>query len=411
MNRNNLFIRPSRVVMYVGLIQVSVGVLAGTAQFAAWRTEKSYSGYELLYLALLIFALYIGVKISGQGRENLANVQDRLNELKRLSSSISRLIKIFTLLTLVGYGIWLGLAIARGLTVPTVLSGISGEGAGIKAIKIYLTTVSGVTTLTQFSSTVAALSGILRKLGDKTYRYYLMAVLIPGAVRALLNAERLALLEPLVAFLVVQLFLGAKLSIRARIITLVVFPSIFAAYEFTRSWVAFYASRFDGNFWDFILSRLLAYYATALNNGYILINELSPGPRFPFYSFNFLFTIPPLDRLLDYRKILEYNPFDGLRSFLRFHGNPEFNNPNGFLVLVMDWGWILAAAVLLTLGFVLGKTYSSAMKSSLPAMVLYSCLFLGILELPRYLYFSLGRAFPIYIAYFLIKREVSKNEK
>lgn len=411
MIREQNFIRPQRIILYVGFIQILVGVLASETLFTAWKTTKVYTDYDLIYLVVLISALYFGSVLGFQGKNNFASAQQRLIEVARYSASITRLTKLFTTATLLGYAIWTFLAISRGLTVPAVLSGITGQGDGIKGVKVFLTTVSGVTTLTQFSSTAAALSGIMRKIGNKSYKYYFLAVLIPGVVRALFNAERLALLEPLVAFLIVQLFLGAKLSFRAKIFTLVVFPSIFAAYEFTRSWVAYYGSRFDGSFWDFILGRLLAYYATALNNGFILIDTLGQGPRFPFHTFNFLFSIPPFDKSLDYRQLLGYNPFDGLRSFLKVYGNPEFNNPNGLLVLVLDWGWILASAMLFSLGYMLGKTYKSAMMSSLPAIVAYSCLFLGILELPRYFYFTLGRAFPIFIAYFLIKREFKKNEK
>jgi membrane-associated phospholipid phosphatase len=218
------------------------------------------------------------------------------------------------------------------------------------------------------------------------------------------NAERLALLEPLIAFLIVQLFFGAKLSYKSKIISLVVFPTLFAAFEFTRSWVAYYGSHYDGSFWDFILIRLLAYYATGLNNGFLLLDNLGPGPRFPFYTFNFLFQIPPLHQLLNFQEILGYEPFDGLRSFLRVHGNPEFNNPSGFLVLVMDWGWLISAGVLFLVGFMLGIIYKRAIESDLLAILTYSTLFIGIVEMPRYFYFSTGRAFPIYLAYFWIKK-------
>jgi hypothetical protein len=411
MSLENRLIQPHRTLLYIGFAQIAVGLLATNVQFSAWKSEKAYSGYDLIYVSLLIVAIFFGAILCVSNTSIASSSEVRKEVALDHSSVIIRLTKFFTTLVLVGYAIWIILAVTRGLTFSVVLSGLTGQGAGIKGVKNYLGTVPGITTLTQFSSTAAALCGVLRKIGFSSYKYYFTLILVPGILRAVFNAERLALLEPLIAFLIVQLFFGAKLSYKSKIISLVVFPTLFAAFEFTRSWVAYYGSHYDGSFWDFILIRLLAYYATGLNNGFLLLDNLGPGPRFPFYTFNFLFQIPPLHQLLNFQEILGYEPFDGLRSFLRVHGNPEFNNPSGFLVLVMDWGWLISAGVLFLVGFMLGIIYKRAIESDLLAILTYSTLFIGIVEMPRYFYFSTGRAFPIYLAYFWIKKEIRNHEK
>lgn len=93
------------------------------------------------------------------------------------------------------------------------------------------------------------------------------------------------------------------------------FPVIFAMLEFTRSWTNYYAKAFDGTFLDFIVLRLFSYYATSLNNGFLLIDKIGQGPRHPFYSFNFIYQFPVYGKDIVIGNEI-YNPREGLLTFL-----------------------------------------------------------------------------------------------
>jgi len=76
--------------------------------------------------------------------------------------AIGKLFRASFYLCLLGYALWIALAVQRGMTPSVVLGVLSGEkGAIYDARFIYLPTVGGVTTLTQFGSAAMVLGAIL----------------------------------------------------------------------------------------------------------------------------------------------------------------------------------------------------------------------------------------------------------
>lgn len=57
---------------------------------------------------------------------------------------------------------------------------------------------------------------------------------------------------------------------------------LFGINEYFRSWLNLYVDRWE-SFWGFILSRLAAYYVTAVNNGALMFEKLDPL-YVPFYT-------------------------------------------------------------------------------------------------------------------------------
>ena len=76
------------------------------------------------------------------------------------------------------------------------------------------------------------------------------------------------------------------------------------------------------------------------------------------------------------------------------YGNPEFNNPGGLAVPVIDFGPVGALVFFLIAGVVIGFAYRSWRQGNPVGLLVYPVFFTGLLELPRYLYWTEGRVFP-----------------
>src|SRR5260370_24040280 len=94
-------------------------------------------------------------------------------------TTMAKLFKLSFYLCLLGYALWVGLAIQRGITPQTVVGVLAGEkGAMYDARFTYLPTVGGITTLTQFGIAaviLGALIGFCR--GWRTVRFKLAMLL------------------------------------------------------------------------------------------------------------------------------------------------------------------------------------------------------------------------------------------
>jgi hypothetical protein len=80
------------------------------------------------------------------------------------------------------------------------------------------------------------------------------------------------------------------------------------------------------------------------------------------------------------------------------HGTPEFNNSSGLAAPFVDYGIPGGLVYMLAAGVVLGLLYRSFLESSPTGLLIYPILFLGVVELPRYINWSQGRVFPSIVA-------------
>src|SRR5258706_3951956 len=194
------------------VIAIAAYVIPESTYRAYWRMPKFFDlrALEITFacVAVFIFGALLGtafmsrVKPAGQAATDLS---DRIPW-----RFVGTLFRISFYLCVLGYSIWMGLAIQRGMTLSNVAEILAGEkGAMYDARFTYLPTVGGVTTLTQFgtaSVTLGAVIGFFR--GWKSVRFKLGVLALLALLRALINSERFALIELFVPFLIVGL--GAR---------------------------------------------------------------------------------------------------------------------------------------------------------------------------------------------------------
>ena len=378
-------LRPAPIVFLVLTLSILSALVFGTSNFDQIRSTRSYQFYDLLALAILsggfVFALHLGGKVTFS-----SHPYNRMSTL-----TIVRYEKMLFGLVTLGYLVWASLAISRGLGLQSFLDILNLEKNSVVNTKSLLKGIAGVTSLTQLTPILSAILGFLR-LHALPWRTHFLLISLFGLIRAVLNAERLSIFEFLVPFAVVHLFYSPKLQWKKLVPIVLTFPVIFATLEYTRSWTNYYSKAFDGSFLDFIILGLFSYYATSVNNGFLLIDKIGEGPRHPFYSFNFFYEFPVYGQDIVVGNEV-YNPREGLITFFKIYSNPEFNNPGGLTSLVLDFGWVIAFFYLLLVGFLIGMLWKRAMQDD-RAVFLYSALFLGLMELPRYYFFGSSRFFP-----------------
>jgi len=95
---------------------------------------------------------------------------------------------------------------------------------------------------------------------------------------------------------------------------------------------------------------------------------------------------------------LDYDRFMGL---LEFGANPEFNNWGGLLAPIVDFGVTGGLAYWAVMGLVTGYLYNLYLRKHPLGMCMYPVVYLALTEVPRYLYWSEGRASPA-LAYLLL---------
>jgi hypothetical protein len=313
--------------------------------------------------------------------------------------------KLFVI-TVLAYGIWLSIGIARGVNLASSFSTVvTGQATDFSAIKGPLTPVGGVTTFMQLGPVVASIYVLRHKLGMRRSRGPILILLLLSAGRALLYAERLAFLEVLSAILITSVLLTTNdrphqvaKARGARTVRLVPFVApfalagLFGVTEAGRSWASHYASTGVG-FWGFIGSRLGGYYATAVNNSALLVQNFD-SPHVPLYSISWFWNLPLLSSVSPFASVAGNDPTVGWISFLGRISNPEFNNV-GMLSLVWDYGPYLAPVAFMLFGIAMAEVFNRARRGSVVAVVGYASLFVGLMDLPRYFYVGQGRAFPI----------------
>lgn len=307
--------------------------------------------------------------------------------------------RVLATITFAAYGAWLLIGISRGMDLAIIGDLLRGDSSAPYRLKeYYLDPVSGVTTWAQLGIVVGPLAILRGKLTSIKASPLIIALVITSAARAVLFSERLAVLEVVVSAGIAWLIFRTKppfffrnaaavvLSYVTLWVSLVVF---FGVFEYTRSWLHYYASRFDGGVADFAWQRLLGYYATAFNNA-ALQGQVAQSD----------FTIAYILQGELYRTLLgpaaeEANRF---ASSLQSLSNPEFSNVSGLLVPSNAFGsigglgfWIIVAAII-------GAVAVLASRGRLIAILAYCTIGIGILEVDRLFYYGTSRYLAAIIA-------------
>jgi oligosaccharide repeat unit polymerase len=316
-------------------------------------------------------------------------------------------------LTAFGYAAFLAAGVARGARPSTLANALTNNFTG--QVKTMFAPVTGITTFTQMGIAFTILAGLRLAIRGRNGRVLrrLGVVFLLALVRSFFLTERLAILELAVPLLAIS---AVRMRHRSRYRSLVPFMPIlfipvllvvFGLFEYSRSWV-FFRTRTSLSYPDFVVHRLAGYYATAYNNGAISLISGKPKGVMPFGSLQALWTTPGLSQLHLFQLLSHgFNPGTYGDALYQL-GNPEFNNPCGLAQPLFDFGIPGGMVFFVVAGIVVGFTYRGFRNNNPYGVLIYPLLFTGLMELPRYLYWTQGRVVPSVVALAITARLMTR---
>ncbi|MFL6055672.1 MAG: hypothetical protein ACJ72W_22640 [Actinoallomurus sp.] len=374
-----------------------------------WRTPKYFGTADALLTALLLGIFVVGTMVP-----NLTRRRTQARSPQLIVTAAQRRVllmagRVFLGLTLVGYVSWMVAALSRGFGKQQLLGALSLEqGALLSARGEYLTTVPGLTTLTQFGPLALILLLLDRRINDRRHTLWLTVLATFSLARVFLNAERLALMEMAVPIVVLCAAMQPKHHRKQRTWLWAMIPlfapaavtTIFGVFEYTRSWNDFYARHSHIGFGTFVLRRLGGYYATASNNSAILLHHYAPSAPMNF-TLPFVSDAPILRWSFRHIHSGVVSRPDGWSALLMRYGNLEFVNDGGILPTITDFGLAGALAWWGAIGLLIGICYRSMRSGEIRGLIVYAVTYLGLLEMGLVFYWGLGRAFPVIVGGFV----------
>jgi len=216
----------------------------------------------------------------------------------------------------------------------------------------------------------------------------------------------LALIEVLIPLLVVTALTvssDSKWRGLSRSAPLIVAPlvwAIFAISEYTRSWV-YYQMTTSMPFIDWVTTRLAGYYVTSFNNSAMFVQAHADSNATPYFSIPFIWNAPGVDAAAQ-GGVNGFGADEWWTYILNTQGSKDFTNVGSFLVTYGEFGMIGMIVFWLVAGLIVGGIFSKLTKGGVPSLIAYASIFVGILELPRFIYWTQGRATPILIAILVI---------
>lgn len=378
---------------------VATVVVPNETYMSEWRVPKFLTGDLPTILAVLMLTFFVGILLgSGMAvRGGEATITFTPRRVQYLRTAY----RVLVFLTLVGYALWFASAIAQGVSLTELIGVLNREEGAIGTLKENSRPIGGVTTMTQFGPVAVAIGFILRKLGVGGRSYLWFFAL--AAVRAMFYAERLALIEVLVPFIILAALTvdparrGAKLVRIAPVLAMPVIWGVFAVFEYTRSWV-YYQWITPLPFTDWVSLRLAGYYTTSFNNSALMVDAMPTTSTLPYFTIDGFWNAPVISSLFPYPARMGMEPTEWWATTLKINANPEFNNTGSFLVSYAEFGLVFAVLIWLVVGVMVGAVFTKMTKGSFPAMLGVATLFVGLLELSRFTYWTQGRAFPVLLA-------------
>ncbi|MGI9543362.1 MAG: hypothetical protein ACR2MX_08890 [Cyclobacteriaceae bacterium] len=281
---------------------------------------------------------------------------------------------------------WLFIWVAIIMNILIVAHGIAVFDGNIHTSKQSLEDFGGINIISQFYmffTPIVLYDGLSK--GSKHVKYvmfFLGAILL---LRTGFLAERVAFLEFLVPVLVTLAFVKKiKISLSAIIRYTVLFLLFFVALELTRQFYIQYIVRGDQDVdvyfalsWSF--ERFFAYYADTQNKLYFLLEN-----NLGFTQANYLYFV---DRLMG--RVGGVSSDTNIVDF-GVHSWQDFTNIGGLSALFLDFSYFGIVAFVAMIGCFL-ILWKKLKQGSAFALAVYPHFVVGILELPRYVYFYLTR--------------------
>lgn len=355
--------------------------LFGQPYFLSETTRTVAIGY-LLILAVAFVAL-----VPMRAYSHHAIVLDA-----RAQDWLRRSVRVLSLITFSAYGVWGVAALARGLNASTVFALLSGDPGTMYVLRYqYFETLGGVTTWMQLGALLAPLAILRSKALGKSPTHILVWLFGLALVRALLNSERLALIEigisTVLAFLILRPSvprlaknpLAAVATIVGAWLALLL---IFSAFEYFRSWTSA-QDTYGGDFWSYSSALLLGYYATALNlaafDDFILQGNHELASLFDGNLYISLFGAPS---------------FAGVQ---KSYGLETFTNRSGLIVPFVALGVVGGAVLVVAAAIIISQWARRASLGGVVSFAAYCASGIGVLEVVRIFYFGSSRFLPVII--------------
>jgi oligosaccharide repeat unit polymerase len=251
----------------------------------------------------------------------------------------------------------------------------------------------------------------------------LITIVVLAALRAFYFSERLAILELVVPIAVV---IAASLSLqqgwRRRVlrfmppIGLVAVIGVFGVFEYSRSWT-YFRQHSSESYLDFVLSRFAGYYSTALNNGHLVLQHLDWTNRLPYDTLEAFWIAPGIEQADLYARLGGHvgpyardTPHSLYDWTLYQFGSLEFNNQSGYVGPFIDYGVVGGLIYFLLVGLIAGYLYRRFCRGDAFGVLFYPVVFVGLLEMPRYLYWAQGRAAYAWMGLLIVALLVSRCE-
>ncbi|WP_143709925.1 O-antigen polymerase [Kocuria flava] len=377
----------------------AVAIMLPAQYYAVWGTVKFIDAHDSIKMLLGISLVLVGISLANFGipRVKVSHIEVGPAREEFLRKSYRFL---FTL-TVCGYIFWILIAISEGVNLASLASVIQRDEGAIGELKENSRPVGGLTTLTQFGPVAVAVGFIRRKIGTGGRSYWLLIAL--ALLRTVFYAERLALLEVLFPIILISTLTMRKRTVWrpvAQLAPLLAGPLvwvIFALSEYSRSWV-YYQSTVSMPFAEWVTSRLLGYYTTSYNNSALFADAWQGTYGAPYVSIQALWNAPGAGLVLGAPTTMGVHPESWWSSVLATQSNPEFTNTGSFLVSFAELGWFGAVIFWTLIGYGVGLLYVSVARGNLVGVIAYCTLFIGLLELPRFMYWTQGRAVPLLLA-------------
>jgi hypothetical protein len=407
------WLSPVVVALFIWTSALVLTASVGDAEFRMyWDEAKLVTNETLVLFQTGILAFAFGALIAMAFAAPKLGLRTKWPCLSPSTRSLlQRASTVLTTLTLAGYVGFIIAIVRSGLSLAELFGNVDNPWDA--PVKIAIGNIPGLTTLTQVGMAAVVVSSVLlAHRYSRAEMLKLTAVITMSVPRAFIYSERLAILELAVPAVVVG---AAWLSTRSRrqrvvaqgtpILGLVLVGVMFGLFEYFRSW-QFYRTRGDMSFVEFASNRLAGYYATAVNNGQVILDHLTFPGRLPFDTFEAFWSLQGIYQLQLYEYLGGHDrPYSktGGEDSPYFHAldqvaNPEFNNPSGYVAPFADYGQVGGLIFFALLGVVAGLLYRAFCRGDMVGLLVFPYCFTGLVELPRYMYWFQGRCTYSWIA-------------
>jgi oligosaccharide repeat unit polymerase len=226
----------------------------------------------------------------------------------------------------------------------------------------------------------------LSRLDKAAFAFFLLFVV----ARVFFWSERLALLDVLIPIAIIRLAPMQRYRALVAMLPLVGILALalfFGVTEYFRSWI--YYSSTGISLTEFVATRLLGYYATALNNGALMFTTFDPL-FVPYGTATWFFKFPLLSAPDSTAAFAER-----IDTAFWTLANPEFNNLSGIFMPINDFGVFGGIIIWILLGAFTGWLYLGFITHRLMSMLLFPSWMTGVYEILRTFNWGETRYFPI----------------